>query len=179
MDRFPKLTLVTGGASSGKSRLAERLVRASGRRRVYVATAQAFDDEMRARIARHQRDRGAGWRTIEAPLDLWRVLGQAQADEVWLVDCLTLWLSNHLLAENDVERESARLLETLGGIAAPVVLVSNEVGMSVVPDNPLARRFQSAQGRLNQQVGEMAELALAVMAGFPVVLKGRLPEALT
>lgn len=170
---LPKLTLVIGGARSGKSALAERLVVASGRARTYIATAQPFDDEMRARIARHQAARGAGWRTVAAPTDVAGALRAAEG--VVLMDCATLWLSNHLLAGADIAAESAGLLAALAACAAPVVVVSNEVGWSIVPENALARAFRDHQGRLNQALAAEAGLVVAVMAGLPLVLKGAMP----
>ncbi len=175
MQPFPKLTLVTGGASSGKSGWAERLVKTADCSLIYIATAQAFDDEMAQKIARHQADRGAEWQNIEAPLDLVTALGGHQPDQVILVDCLTMWLSNHMLAENDPEIEAANLLKQLASMINPVVLVTNEVGQSVVPDNALARRFQTAQGRLNQRIAQQSDLVVAVMAGLPMALKGHIP----
>lgn len=166
------LALVLGGARSGKSRFAEALIRATGLPRVYVATAQAFDAEMAARIAQHRADRGAGWRTVDAPLDLaGAVAAEDAAERAVLVDCLTLWLSNVMLAERDVEAESAALVARLAGMRARVVCVSNEVGMGIVPDNALGRRFRDAQGRLNQQVAAAADLTVFVAAGLPLVLK--------
>jgi adenosylcobinamide kinase / adenosylcobinamide-phosphate guanylyltransferase len=167
------LTFVIGGARSGKSRFAEGVVGTGPRR--YIATAQAWDDEMRARIAQHRADRGDGWITVEAPLDLAGALGQAKADEVVLVDCATLWLSNQLLADHDLDAACASLLTALAACPAPVVIVSNEVGLSIVPDNALARRFRDAQGRLNQQLAAQAGLVVMVVAGLPMVLKGPLP----
>lgn len=172
---LPALTVVIGGARSGKSRFAEGLIAKSARNQRYIATAQAWDDEMRTRIAQHQADRGAGWITVEAPLRLDAALGSAQADEAVLVDCATLWLSNHLLAEHELTAESNTLLAALASCVAPVVIVTNEVGFGIVPDNALARRFRDAQGRLNQQLAAQADLAVLVVAGLPVVLKGVLP----
>ncbi|MDO9524851.1 MAG: bifunctional adenosylcobinamide kinase/adenosylcobinamide-phosphate guanylyltransferase [Gemmobacter sp.] len=169
-----QLGLVIGGARSGKSAFAERLVRAHGGARTYIATAQAWDAEMRARIDRHVADRGDDWVTVEAPLDLCAALG-AVTSGVVLVDCATLWLSNHLLAGADLEFHSRALTQALICCAVPVVIVSNEVGWSIVPDNALARQFQDAQGRLNQALAERAGLVVAVMAGLPMVLKGVLP----
>lgn len=172
---LPHLSLVIGGARSGKSGLAERLVTGSGLTRRYIATAEAWDDEMRDRIARHRAERGQGWITVEAPLDLTAALAQADSGEVVLVDCATLWLTNHLLAEHDLAREAEGLFTALSGCAAPVVIVSNEVGWGIVPDNALARAFRDAQGRLNQQIAAQAGLVVGVMAGLPMVLKGRMP----
>lgn len=171
----PRLALVVGGARSGKSGLAERLVAATARPRRYIATAEAWDDEMRDRISRHRADRGAGWITVEAPLDLCAALAEARAEEAVLIDCATLWLTNHLLAEHDLDHETARLLAALSACAAPVTVVSNEVGWGIVPDNALARQFRDAQGRLNQRLAQVAGLVLGVMAGLPIVLKGDRP----
>lgn len=164
-----------GGARSGKSRLAEGLVTGTARTRRYIATAEAWDDEMRARIAQHRTDRGADWITVEAPLDLPTALATAGGDEVVLVDCATLWLTNHLLAEHDLDAEATALLAAFATCKAPVVVVSNEVGWGIVPENALARRFRDAQGRLNQRIAAQAGLVLGVMAGLPMVLKGDLP----
>jgi adenosylcobinamide kinase / adenosylcobinamide-phosphate guanylyltransferase len=172
------LSLVIGGARSGKSAQAERLVQATGRPRIYIATAQAWDDEMRDRIARHQQDRGQGWQTFEAPLDLCAALAGVPESAAVLIDCATLWLSNQMLADRDPEAESRALLDGLATCAAPVTIVSNEVGWSIVPENALARRFRDAQGRLNQRLAAQADLVVAVMAGLPMVLKGALPEGL-
>lgn len=172
---LPRLSLVIGGARSGKSRLAEALVTGSGLTRRYIATAEAWDDEMRARIAQHRADRGTGWITVEAPLDLPSALATAGEDEVVLVDCATLWLTNHLLAEHDLDAEGSTLLAAFAACRAPVVVVSNEVGFSIVPENALARRFRDAQGRLNQRIAAQAGLVVGVMAGLPILLKGQLP----
>jgi adenosylcobinamide kinase / adenosylcobinamide-phosphate guanylyltransferase len=168
-------TLVIGGARSGKSALAEGLASATRRPRRYIATAQAWDDEMRTRIAQHQAQRGEAWITVEAPLDLAGALADAQATEVVLVDCATLWLSNHLLGGADLAASTDALLLAVSACAAPVIVVSNEVGWSIVPDNALARAFRDAQGRLNQRMAAEADLVVAVMAGLPMVLKGALP----
>ena len=171
---FPKLTLVTGGARSGKSRLAERLVRVAGLPLTYIATAEAWDDEMRARIAAHRPDRGGDWTTIEAPRDLTGALDGAGG--AVLIDCATLWLSNTMLAEADLQAEVAALLAALTRHTGPVVVVSNEVGWGIVPDNALARAFRDEQGRLNQRLAAESDLVVGVMAGLPLVLKGKLPE---
>jgi adenosylcobinamide kinase/adenosylcobinamide-phosphate guanylyltransferase len=172
---LPHLTLVIGGAKSGKSTFAERLVIQSGRPRRYIATAEAWDDEMRDRIARHRTERGAAWTTVEAPLDLVASLAQTQADEAILVDCATLWLTNHMLADHDLPAECARLLASLAACPAPVVIVTNETGWGIVPENALARRFRDEQGRLNQHLATTADLVVTVIAGLPLVLKGSLP----
>lgn len=172
---LPRQTIVIGGARSGKSTFAERLVDFSGKSKVYVATAQAYDAEMQARIGDHRERRGDGWRTIEAPLDVVTALNQATGADVVLLDCATLWLSNQLLAGADVACECDGLLDALARCSADVVVVSNEVGQGIVPENPLARRFRDEQGRLNQRLAVMSDLAVLVAAGLPLVLKGALP----
>ncbi|WP_306112827.1 MULTISPECIES: bifunctional adenosylcobinamide kinase/adenosylcobinamide-phosphate guanylyltransferase [unclassified Roseovarius] len=172
---LPKLTLVLGGAASGKSAFAEGLAKRSGRGLIYLATAQVFDDEMREKVRKHKEMRGEGWRTHEAPMDLAPAIEAATGDDVILLDCATMWLSNHLLAESDLTRAEAGLMAALQDSKAPIIVVSNEVGLSVVPDNQLARRFQNAQGRLNQSLASRADLVVNVMAGLPQVLKGTLP----
>lgn len=176
---LPALSVVLGGARSGKSRIAERLVTAAGKQRVYIATAQAFDDEMAERISQHQKDRGADWQTREAPLDLEPVLASCTDENVVLIDCATLWLSNHLLNGSDLTEQSQLLLSAVAVCRAPVVVVSNEVGWGIVPENRLAREFRDAQGRLNQALAAQADLVLGVMGGLPFALKGRVPDGLT
>lgn len=173
---LPALTLVIGGARSGKSAFAERLVTATARPRRYIATAEAWDDEMRSRIAQHRTDRGEDWRTVEAPLDLPGALAGVEAGEVVLIDCATLWLTNHLLADHDIAAEATALLAALAGCAAPVIVVSNETGWGIVPENALARRFRDEQGRLNQRLAASAGLVVTVIAGLPLALKGRVPD---
>lgn len=174
MSAGASLTLVLGGARSGKSRHAELLVRQTGLARVYIATAQAFDDEMATRIAHHRATRAAdGWTTVEEPLALAKAIAAARAtDAAILVDCLTLWLSNVLLAGRALAFEQQRLLETLAAGTSPVVLVSNEVGMGIVPGTPLGREFRDAQGRLNQALAEVCAHVVFVAAGLPLILKG-------
>ncbi|MBP9185215.1 MAG: bifunctional adenosylcobinamide kinase/adenosylcobinamide-phosphate guanylyltransferase [Fuscovulum sp.] len=167
-DRF---TLVTGGARSGKSTHAEALASATGRPRRYIATAQAWDDEMADRIARHRAQRGPGWTTVEAPLDLCGALAQATAAEVVLVDCLTLWLTNHMLAGHDLAAQAGQLAQALAACPAPVIAVTNEVGWGIVPENALARAFRDEQGRLNQRLAAQADRVVAVLCGLPLVLK--------
>lgn len=169
-------TLVLGGARSGKSRFAEDLVVGSGLTPVYVATAEAgasaVDAEMRARIDAHRARRGEGWVTVEEPLDLVRVLGEVTSPErAVLVDCLTLWLSNLTFAGRDVAKETASLCETLRWLAGPVVFVSNEIGMGLVPDNALSRTFRDDQGRLNQQIAQACGRVVFVASGQPLLLK--------
>lgn len=176
MQPFPKLTLVTGGAASGKSAWAEKLVRASQLPKAYIATAQAFDDDMRAKITKHQADRGKGWQVIEAPLDLPQGLKIAQKDTIILIDCLTMWLSNHLLAGNDIDPLIDELLFEIANSPALIVVVTNEVGQCIVPDNALAREFQRHQGHLNQRVAQQSNLVIAILSGLPLALKGSIPE---
>ncbi len=171
----PNLTFVLGGAASGKSSFAEQLVVSLGKKRVYLATSQVFDDEMKNKVQKHVVQRGAGWETIEAPLDLSDSLARLGADQVCLIDCATMWLSNNLLAENDLEQAQAELLEAVQNCPAQVLIVSNEVGHGIVPDNALARKFREAQGRLNISLAAQADLVVQVTAGLPVVLKGRMP----
>ncbi|SDE35381.1 bifunctional adenosylcobinamide kinase/adenosylcobinamide-phosphate guanylyltransferase [Limimaricola pyoseonensis] len=168
-------TLVLGGAASGKSDYAESLVLKAARAPVYIATAQAFDHEMTEKIARHRAARGAGWRTVEAPLDPGSALSGLRAGEIALIDCATLWLSNLILAEADLAAAEAGLIAAIEACAVPVVVVSNEVGAGIVPDNALARRFRAAQGGLNRRLAARADRVVAVMAGLPLALKGELP----
>ncbi|HEX9462795.1 MAG TPA: bifunctional adenosylcobinamide kinase/adenosylcobinamide-phosphate guanylyltransferase [Alphaproteobacteria bacterium] len=165
---LPRLTLVLGGARSGKSRYAEALV---GRRpATYIATAEIGDAEMAERISVHRARRGANWTTHEAPLDLTGALAAAAARPI-LVDCLTLWLSNLLLAGRDVSTEQAALLDRLSTLTAPTVLVANEVGLGIVPENALARAFRDHAGRLNQEIAAVADRVVFVAAGLPLMLK--------
>lgn len=166
-------TLVLGGARSGKSRHAEALARASDLRRLYVATAQASDDEMTERIAHHRAQRASdGWQTVEEPIGLAAAIARhSSSDTVILVDCLTLWLSNIMLGGRDVPRMQAALISVLEAPRGPVVLVSNEVGMGIVPETPLGRAFRDAQGRLNQAVAATVPRVVFVAAGLPLVLK--------
>lgn len=171
---LPRLSLVIGGARSGKSRLAEALAALVPGPRCYIATAEPGDAEMAARIARHRADRaGGGWRTLETPHDLAGALAAARGTV--LIDCLTLWLSNRMLAGADPEAEAGALLVALAAHPGPVIAVTNEVGWSIVPENALARAFRDAQGRLNKAVAAEAGLVVAAMAGLPLALKGRLP----
>jgi adenosylcobinamide kinase / adenosylcobinamide-phosphate guanylyltransferase len=166
------VTLVLGGARSGKSRYAEELIEAAAECGTYCATAQALDAEMTARIEAHRVRRGEFWRTVEEPLALAAVIAaEAQRQRPLLIDCLTLWLSNVTLAGRSVEDEAAALGAALRLAAGPVVLVSNEVGMGLVPETPLGRRFRDAAGRLNQDMAALADRVMFVAAGLPLVLK--------
>lgn len=167
------VALVLGGARSGKSAFAEALVTASGLDRVYIATARPGDEEMRQRIADHRARRGSGWQTVEAPDKLeYELVAAAKEDRAVLVDCLTLWLSNLMHANADTELRGQALADTLRRLPGLVVLVSNEVGLGLVPDNPLGRAFRDAQGRLNQAVAAVADRVVFVSAGLPLYLKG-------
>ncbi|WP_127112736.1 bifunctional adenosylcobinamide kinase/adenosylcobinamide-phosphate guanylyltransferase [Shimia sediminis] len=170
-----KLTFVLGAAASGKSAYAEGLVMGTGAPRVYIATSQAYDDEMKEKIAQHRVQRGADWRTVECPYDLPTALAEIRPEEVVLVDCATMWLSNHLLNDADTEAMTRDLVTALAVCRGRVVVVSNEVGMGIVPDNALARRFRNAQGRVNQALAAAADTVVLVAAGLPLVLKGERP----
>lgn len=169
VEQVHRLTLVLGGARSGKSAYAERLITALPPPWTYCATAQAFDSEMRERIAHHRARRGPGWQTIEEPRDIAPLI-QSRTSPV-LVDCLTLWLTNLMLAQRDIETETAKLIAAARVAHAPIVLVSNEVGLGIVPDNALAREFRDSAGRLNQAVGVIASRVVFMIAGLPMVLK--------
>jgi adenosylcobinamide kinase/adenosylcobinamide-phosphate guanylyltransferase len=163
--------LVLGGARSGKSAYAESLF-AGHPAPVYLATGESRDDEMAARIRLHRERRGAAWRTVEAPLDLMDVLrAEAVPGRAVLVDCLTLWIANLMEAARDVDGEGERLAALLPSLAAPVVFVANEVGLGIVPDNALARRFRDHAGRLNQRIAAACPRVVFIAAGLPLVLK--------
>ena len=168
-------TLVLGGARSGKSAFAQGSAEAkaaeTGGRLVMIATAQAFDAEMAERIARHREDRGAAWMTVEAPMDIAAALDGLGADDVVVVDCLTLWLSNLMLDERDAAAAAAALVATVGRFKGTLWLVSNEVGFGIVPDNALARRFRDEAGRLHQALAQAADAVTLVVAGLTLRLK--------
>jgi adenosylcobinamide kinase / adenosylcobinamide-phosphate guanylyltransferase len=169
------LTLVLGGARSGKSRYAESLITAAKPPWTYVATAEAGDEEMAARIKTHRRRRTSCWRTIEAPRDLTAALAGCENNPV-LVDCLTLWLSNLMLAQAEVAREIDRLEKALRAMKGEVVLVANEVGLGIVPEHALGREFRDWQGILNQRMAAQADRVILMVAGLPLVVK-QSPEA--
>ncbi|MEM9205244.1 MAG: bifunctional adenosylcobinamide kinase/adenosylcobinamide-phosphate guanylyltransferase [Pseudomonadota bacterium] len=178
LETYP-LQLVIGGARSGKSRYAESLFEAYLPGAVYIATAQAFDDEMRERIAVHQRQRGDLWETVEAPMELASTVEVRSASRrPILVDCLTLWLTNVMLSDGDVGSAVAKLTSVLKATQSPVVLVSNEVGLGIVPDTPLGRAFRDAQGQLNQSIAAIADRVVFLAAGLPWQLKPQLGPSL-
>lgn len=166
-----KSILVTGGARSGKSLLAEKLTLGLGAPAIYVATAAAGDAEMVDRIARHQSRRGADWTTIEAPTDLIAALRDTDDGAPRLVDCLTLWLSNLMLADADWDVAAADLSAVLPDLRGPVVFVTNEVGAGIVPENPLARRFRDAAGHVNQTIAAACDEVWLSVAGCPLQIK--------
>ncbi|MCC8936665.1 bifunctional adenosylcobinamide kinase/adenosylcobinamide-phosphate guanylyltransferase [Bradyrhizobium sp. Arg68] len=163
--------LVTGGARSGKSRRAEVRARSFAGQPVYIATAEALDAEMDERIARHRARRGNDWIEREVPIDLVEALTETDGAGARLVDCLTLWLSNLLHAERDWSQEVMRLANALPRQQSPVILVTNEVGLGIVPDNALARTFRDAAGLMNQTIAEVADEVEFVVAGLPMKLK--------
>lgn len=171
MPEGTSLTFVLGGARSGKSAHAEQLVTACAASWTYIATAQAYDEEMRERIAMHRARRGEGWETVDAPLDLAEKIEALPDGRPVLVDCLTLWLTNHMLAEHDLAAECRRLADVLSRPRGPWVVVSNEVGLGIVPDNALARRFRDEAGRLNQQIAAVADTVVMMVAGLPLKVK--------
>jgi len=167
-----QITFVLGGARSGKSRFAEKLVFETGSHKIYLATSQAFDQEMLDRIEKHQSDRGAGWVTVEEPVDINRVLkSSSEPDNVILLDCLTLWISNLMMAEKDIPSAFSDLCETLTSLEGDVILVSNEVGQGIVPDNAMARAFRDHAGLLHQEIAALADEVYFVTAGLPQKLK--------
>ncbi len=170
-DTLPAVTLVLGGVRSGKSRFAQSLVERFAPA-IYLATAEAVDDEMAERIREHQVRRDGRFETVEEPLALGAALGEhGQGERPILVDCLTLWLSNLMQARRNIETEFAELDRSVAALTAPVVFVSNEVGLGIVPDNALAREFRDHAGRLNQRIAAQARLVIFIAAGLPLVLK--------
>ncbi|WP_430256577.1 bifunctional adenosylcobinamide kinase/adenosylcobinamide-phosphate guanylyltransferase [Neorhizobium sp. DAR64872/K0K18] len=173
MTRSGRVVLVLGGARSGKSSFAEKLCRETGLSRHYIATGRAYDAEMEERILRHQDDRGTGWITHETPLNLAANLRSIDSgDVVILVDCLTLWVTNLMMAEADMASASDGLMSYLKDCAATVILVSNEVGLGIVPDNRMAREFRDHAGRLHQGIAAEADEVFFVAAGLPLKMKG-------
>lgn len=168
------LQLILGGARSGKSRLAEQIAKDSGLSVIYMATAQALDEEMQQRIAHHQQQRPAHWQVLEEPIYLAdRLLQCDQANQLILVDCLTLWLSNLLFAEDPAlqQQQMQKLFEILPQLQSQIILVSNETGLGVVPMGEISRRFVDEAGRLHQTLGQLAHKVMFCVAGFPMILK--------
>lgn len=164
--------LMLGGARSGKSRLAQERAESIGGELIYLATAEALDEEMAERIGRHRADRDDRWRTVECPLALAETVAREQGDgRVLLIDCLTLWLSNLIHAERDIMTAAESLAETLSATRGTIILVANEVGLGLVPDTPLGRRFRDEAGRLNQSIAAAASEVLFVAAGLAFQLK--------
>ena len=168
------VTFILGGAASGKSAFAERLCVNSTKDRVYWATAHIFDTEMREKVSRHLTLRGSDWTTVEEPETASRVLSDLSSAQICLMDCATMWLTNHLLADHDLTEAESELLTAIDACRADLVIVSNETGLGIVPENALARRFREAQGRLNIALAARADRVVQVTAGLPLVLKGAL-----
>jgi adenosylcobinamide kinase / adenosylcobinamide-phosphate guanylyltransferase len=167
---LPRLTLILGGARSGKSRYGERLLVQEPAPWIYVATARALDDEMEQRIAEHRQRRDRGWRTIEAPIDVGGALGQAGEAPV-LLDCLTLWLTNLMLDGRDIAAATKSLAEAMAARRAPTILIGNEVGLGLVPETPLGRRFRDEAGRLHQRLAGLADRVILMVAGLPLTVR--------
>lgn len=166
-------TLVLGGARSGKSAFAEKLVLESGLKPIYIATSQIWDEEMRARIDAHVARRGDDWVCVEAPLELEDALREAdQPGNAILVDCLTLWVTNLMMAEADIADRFSSLIEQIQHSKAPLVLVTNEVGLGIVPENKMAREFRDHAGRLHQDIARTATEVFFIAAGLPLQMKG-------
>lgn len=166
--------LVLGGARSGKSRYAQARAEAFDAELVFIATAQAFDDEMQHRIERHREDRGPRWRTVEEPIALSdAIVAHSSPRTVVLVDCLTLWTSNLLLGDHDIEHAGQDISRAIAMATGPLIFVSNEVGLGIVPDNPLARRFRDVAGTLNQIVAATVTEAVMMFSGLRLHIKGQ------
>ncbi|WP_297803780.1 bifunctional adenosylcobinamide kinase/adenosylcobinamide-phosphate guanylyltransferase [uncultured Brevundimonas sp.] len=167
-------TLVLGGARSGKSRYAqhaaEAAAAAAGTKPIAIVTAQIYDDEMAERVAKHREERGDEWATIEAPLDLPQAIENLGEGDVAVIDCITLWLTNVMLAEKNIAQQTRELLVALTNTQAKIWVVSNEVGWGIVPDNALARRFRDEAGRLNQVLAECAAQSVLIVAGMKLDL---------
>jgi len=174
-ENLPKLTMVLGTAASGKSKIAEKMIFNSGLPRIYIATSQVWDDETKSKIEAHKIQRGPDWQTIEEPLNIAHVLKNCPGDHAVLIDCATLWLTNHLLDEADIDAQSKLLFDAIQQQSNPVAIVTNEVGAGIVPESKLGRQFRNIQGRFNQQLAEQADLVVNVIAGLPQVLKGQMP----
>lgn len=166
-----EIILVTGGARSGKSALAERLAQSCGNKVIYIATSEPFDDEMQSRIDRHRARRDADWRTVDAPLELPDMLVQTDGDAPRLVDCLTMWLNNLIYHNRDVGDEMNRLIKVISEQQADLVMVTNEIGSGLVPQTAEARKFRDLAGELNQMVAQAASQVYLSVSGIPVKIK--------
>ena len=166
-----EIILVTGGARSGKSALAERLAQSCGNKVIYIATSEPFDDEMQSRIDRHRARRDAGWRTVDSPLELPDMLVQTDGDAPRLVDCLTMWLNNLIYHNRDVGDEMDRLIKVISEQQADLVMVTNEIGSGLVPQTAEARKFRDLAGELNQMVAQAASQVYLSVSGIPVKIK--------
>lgn len=173
--KLPSLTMVLGAAASGKSKFAENLIFSSALPRVYVATSQIWDAETKSKVEAHKSQRGPDWITFEEPFDLPAALDKCPKEHAVLIDCATLWLTNHMLAENDIEAQSIALFEALRSNPRPVIIVTNEVGAGIVPDTSMGRQFRNIQGKFNQDLAVQSDLVVQVIAGLPQVLKGVMP----
>ncbi|GAA0468521.1 bifunctional adenosylcobinamide kinase/adenosylcobinamide-phosphate guanylyltransferase [Parasphingorhabdus litoris] len=171
-DRSGHVTLVLGGTRSGKSSFAQRLAEESEGDLVYIATAQAFDEEMSDRIARHKQDRGKKWQTIEEPFDLAEIVSsQSSRKTTLLIDCLTIWLSNLMLANHDTDAALENFVSAISSAKGQIILVSNEVGSGIVPETALGRRFRDEAGWMNQRIAAATDEVALVTAGLPLWLK--------
>ena len=172
---LPAVTFVLGGAASGKSVIAENFIKNSGLQPVYIATARIWDEEIQLKVDQHRARRGGEWTCLDAPLDVAGALGGLGPEACVLVDCATMWLTNVMLDGLDLEAQQRAFLDGLRACAAPVVVVSNEVGQGIVPDTALGRAFREAQGRLNIALAAEADCVVHVVAGLPRTLKGEMP----
>ena len=173
---FPNLTLIVGGAASGKSLWAENQLARTNRELVYIATAEARDAEMQRKISAHALRRGSQWRTVEAPVDIASALAGCGRREAVLLDCATMWLSNCIESGIGIDTLNGKFLDSISLAAGPVAVVSNEIGSGIVPASEIAREFREIHGEFNQAIAERADLVVAVMCGLPLVLKGSLPK---
>nr|WP_106406219.1 bifunctional adenosylcobinamide kinase/adenosylcobinamide-phosphate guanylyltransferase [Tritonibacter horizontis] len=167
-----KVTVILGGAASGKSAIAEQACVSTGKNRFYWATSQILDSEMHQRVNTHIAQRGSGWTTIEEPFECATAISQMTRDDILLMECATMWLSNHMMADHDLEHQTEALLRSFATCAADIVVVTNETGLGIVPENALARRFREAQGRLNIALAAQADCVVLVTAGLAQTLKG-------
>lgn len=175
MLNLPQLTLVTGGAASGKSQYAEQLIGASGLPKIYLATAQIWDDEMAKKVEDHRKSRGESWQTVETGPDLAAAIAAQAQGHALLVDCLTMWITAKMMLEASATDAVESVLDAIAKRAGPTVVVTNEVGQGIVPDTAMGRAFRNEQGRLNQRFAATADSVIAVMSGLPFALKGPLP----